>query len=235
MEGKKMKKAIKKLIIIAILSCVAASTQAATIFTDWTSIDSTTTETALGTLSGVGSVTLTGGDLTGAVTDGSSTIFNFPAFFSPSLPTSDWVGILSTPTSDTFTFTFGSAVTDPLIHIMSLATTLTFDAGVTSITKISGSAELLVSGQDVTGGVLNTPPPGSPGPDRHGTIRLDGTFTSFSFDTLFATSPGDGIVFQVGYEQAPTPVPEPSTYALLLTGLIGFGVIRWKKKKQTNK
>lgn len=224
------KKAIKRLIIIAILSCVASTTQAATIFTDWTSVN-TTTEIALGTLSGIGSVTFTGGDLVAGVTDGTSTKFDDATYHTPALPFSDNVGFFSTTPISTFTFTFGSAVTDPIIHLVSLASSLTFDGGVSSITKISGDPELLVSSNVVTGGVLSTH---GPGEDAHGTIRLDGTYTSFSFDAFFAALPPDGITIQLGYEEEPAVVPEPSTYALLLTGLIGLGVIsRWKKR--TNK
>ena len=129
--------------------------------------------------------------------DGSSTVFN-RADFLPPLPTADAIQIIGA-TGNAYTLKFGAPVTDPVLHLGSLASTLHFPVG-TAITRLSGDAQFAVVGSDVVGGV-DVP---NPSDDANGSVRLAGTFASINFATTYAGS--DGIYFQLG--EAPPTVPE---------------------------
>lgn len=196
----------------------ASTSQAALVFTDWTSVN-TTTNVAVGTLGPV-SVTLTGTDINYGVTDGSSTVFNQP-YFSPPLTSSDEVGIGGSPSVFSYTVTFGAPVANPRMHILSLASALTF-SGI-PLTKLSGESDFVVSGSTVTGVDNNTPN----GHDANGTIELSGIFSSYTFTAQYAASSGDGISIQIGADL--TPVPVPAAVWLFSSGLLGLiGLARRK-------
>lgn len=211
-----------KKLIFAAATCFAAlqfsAAHAAIIFTDWTSID-TTTDTAAGTLGPIG-VTLAGGNILSGDTSGSSTVFNH-SFFTPALATSDVVEILGPNPALTFTYlvNFSSPVTNPRMHISSLASTLTFSSGVT---KLSGQSDFSVAGNTVTGVLHDT---GTDVTDSNGTIELGGTFSSFTF-TAQATqtflNTGDGIEVQIGADIAAVPLPGSGWLLLAGLGLLGL-------------
>ena len=174
-------------------------------FVDWTSID-TGSNFATGDLQGV-SVFFGGSDITGGVVDESSDLFSHPPF-SPSLALSDFVSFTADEPALSYSVSFGAPVTDSVIHFGSLASTLTFNGGI-ALTKVSGQSEFAVSGSTVTGNILDGVTPN----DANGTILLNGTFSSFSFqaEKLPAVFSGDGINLQIGA----AAIPEP--------GLSGFG------------
>lgn len=172
--------------------------QSASDFADWTQLTGSP-RAVVGTLHG-NSVSVEGTGVAASSTlDGSNTIFDRPAF-TPPLPTSDTVD-LSAVTGNTYTLSFGAATTDPVLHVASLASTLTFTPG-TVVTRVSGDANFAVSGSDVIGG---------PG-DGNGTVRLEGTFSTIEFTTssMFVT---DGIYLQVGARPAVPPDPSPTPSA----------------------
>ena len=89
---------------------------------------------------------------------------------------------------------------DPIVHISTLGSLLTFPAG-TVITKRSGEAGFTVSGNTVQGAV----------PDVAGTIQLSGDFDAISFSALWTLSgQPDGIDFQVGGVPVPVPTVTPT-------------------------
>jgi hypothetical protein len=181
---------------LAVSLSLAAASAPAAVFTDWTSFDPFT-DVAAGTLGGT-SVTLSGGDIDVAITDGTFPGFSFP-LFTPPLPASDMVscvfGAFATPSGDpTHTVTFGGPVTDPVIHIFGLASTLTFNT--VSLVSLSGSFGFTVAGNQVQGGLFS--------PEDFGSVQLSGTFTSFSFSGVPA-SIFDGIFIQIGGTVSATP------------------------------
>jgi hypothetical protein len=201
------------------LFLIASGAHATPVFTDWTSVD-TTANSASGTLGGA-AVEIAGGDINFALLDGSGAIFANSGVFSPAIPLSDWVEITgSFTTTFKYTITFGAAVTDPILHIGSLASTITF-TGI-PVTKLSGEAAFVVAGSSVTGEFGAN--------DRSGTILLSGTFTtiSFSVDALaLYTNDRDGIALQIGTAQ---PVPEPIVSALLSAAALALASSRRRSR-----
>lgn len=185
-----MSASIRTAVLVAfaglVVSAPGASGQSAHVFTDWTSVSGGVAE---GTLSGR-SVSLSGSDVSSppaSTLDGSSTVFNRPEF-SPPLPASDAIQFIGSP-GGSYTLRFGAPVTDPVLHLGSLASTLEFPAG-TQITRLSGDSQFSVSGSTVSGAVEE------PTDDANGSVRLSGTFTSIAFTATFQGS--DGIYLQAG-------------------------------------
>ena len=166
------------------------------VFTDWLTVD-VAANGATGTLDGV-SVSLTGSDLDSGVIDGSETVFASPVF-KPQIPASDAIGIRGL-TGYAYTLEFSEPVKDPVLHVVSLASTLTFPG--IAVTKVSGQSTFTVSGSSVTGALDD----GStvPSNDANGTIQLEGTYetVSFSATPVFSTTVGDGIAIQIGAREA---------------------------------
>ncbi len=187
--------------VLAVLAPCAAPAQAqsASDFADWTSV-SGSPATASGTLHG-SSISLSGSGVLagGSTTDGSATVFN-RSDVTPPLTTSDAVNF-NGATGNSYTLTFGSPVTDPVLHLGSLGSTLHFPGG-TQITRVSGDPQLSVSGSDVTGQIE------APTDDANGTVRLSGTFSSIAFTSTSSAST-DGVYLQVG-AASPPPPPPPS-------------------------
>ena len=185
-----------------VVSAPVASSQSTHRFADWTSV---TGGVAGGTLSG-SSVSLSGSDVNvppASKVDGSSTVFNRPEF-SPPLAASDAIHFIGSP-GGTYLLQFGAPVTNPVLHLGSLASTLEFPAG-TQITRLSGDSEFSVSGSTVSGGL------DLPSDDANGSVRLSGTFSSIPFRATFQGS--DGIYLQVGVvvpAPPPTVPPAPET------------------------
>lgn len=150
-------------------------------FTDWTSAAGTQ---AAGTLGNV-SVTIASSDsdvFVSSVLDGSSTVFNDP-LFTPALPMSDMLYIQGKQVPVTYTITFSQPVTNPVLHLASLASTLTF-SGINPV-KLSGQTTLTVSDNRVIGSILSPLP--LPLNDANGTILLPGTFSVITFTAEYSS------------------------------------------------
>ncbi|MGW7463830.1 hypothetical protein ACWGJT_03780 [Streptomyces xantholiticus] len=147
------------------------------------------TERASGTLHGA-QVTVEGPG-TGGTTDGTFTLFAAP-HFSPPLPASDVVSLTSLAGSS-FRLRFGAPVRDVLLHLASVASSITFPPG-TPVVRVSGTPTFSLSGTTVTGVVAGSL-------DSGGTLRINGTVTELEFtaDPVFSdgTIP-DGFYLQVG-------------------------------------
>ena len=174
---------------------------------DWTAVGA---NTATGTLLGQ-PISLSGThvfDVPISRVDGSWPDFAGPDF-TPPLVTTDVIQIGATVPAESYTFQFGSAVSDPVLYVGSLGSRLDFPAG-TQITKISGDSGFTVSGSTVTG-----TPRSAVGPDgvndANGTVQLAGTFASISFSATYVPiSPEDGVLLQAGASAPPvTPPPPP--------------------------
>jgi len=161
-------------------------------FADWESV---TPGLAQGELGGIG-VTLTSVpasaiDPENSITNESSNLFNDPRF-TPPLAASDLLHIRASSPASSFTLTFDFPIEDPIIHLVSFASTATFP-GLAPV-KLSGDATLTVSGETVSGVAIGPPP--IPYNDSNGTIQLPGTFTSITFTVLYPSI--DGIYIQLG-------------------------------------
>jgi uncharacterized delta-60 repeat protein len=181
--------------LAAVPTLAAADTRPPT-FADWTSSASNLASGTLGespiTLSG----TFVATTATGTVLDDSATTFAGSAF-TPPLPKSDQIGILG-GSGASYTVTFGRATANPVLHLWSLASKLTFPVG-TTVTKVSGDAGLSVSANTATGTLNGPAGPPAVGADASGTVRLSGTYTTLTFAA--EPVPGvsqDGIAVQVG-------------------------------------
>ena len=99
------------------------------------------------------------------------------------------------PAIHQYTVSFGSPVSNPRLHVGSLASTLTFGA---APIRLSGQADFVVDGSVVTGALHDHPAVPT---DSNGTIELPGIFSSFTFTAralqVFSGA-GDGISLQIG-------------------------------------
>lgn len=118
-------------------------------------------------------------------------------------------------TATVYTVSFSSAVTGVMLHIGSLASTITFDR---PITKLSGQANFVVNGNSLTGSSVNS----GPFSDANGSVYL-GDLQTFSF-SVGAFPGGEGIGLQMVTGVA--PIPEAGAMWLMLAGLAGLGLHR---------
>ncbi|MFB7259292.1 hypothetical protein [Streptomyces nojiriensis] len=170
------------------------------VFTDWKSRNG---NVAAGSLDGA--TVQIDGRLGTTVLDGSSPVFSSPVF-TPSLSASDMIEIVGEPENREFTVDFsGAMVQDPVFHLGSLGSTLTFPVG-TLVTRLSGDTEtsggprdFKVVGNQVIGKAFQ-PPPGQP-TDSSGSVRLPGRFGSIKFNlkpNFVGGSNIDGVALQIG-------------------------------------
>ena len=167
-------------------------------FADWTSVES---GTANGSLRG-SSISLSGSaviNVPGSTVDGSSTVFSSSLFTLP-LPTSDAIEFNGYQ-GNSYTLQFGAPVSDPILHIYSLASTIAFPDG-TQLTKLSGEDSFTVSGSSVSGALSGSA-------DASGSVRIAGTISSISFSAtpVYQPSTEDGILLQVGVALPAAPAP----------------------------
>ncbi len=238
-----MKKTFPLISVLA--ACVASATPAvahAQSWTSWTLPGACPGTTVIGTLgtTAVAITTSTGtiagvmsasGAACGGLAPFSTSAPNPPYnFWSPSAPYGamapsnpgmvQFVGPIRT------TITFASAVVNPLIAFNSLgnltgpeAVTLTFSDPFSVLSDNTTSAGYWGTGTNsVVGNSLT-------GNEFSGLLRFNGTFTSLTFET---TNVENWSGFTVGAEST---VPEPSTYALMVTGLAAIGVAARRRKR----
>lgn len=143
------------------------------------------------------------GLLSEVILDGSTPDFSSPVF-TPPLPNSDRIEIVSTPANNEFTVDFrGAIVQDPVLHLGSLGSTVTFPPG-TTVTRLSGDdtedqRKFTVKDNTVIGRPFQ--PPGTEPTDSSGSIRLPGRFSSITFQlkpNFTGGSGNDGVHLQVG-------------------------------------
>ncbi len=195
------------LALVAASALITATAHAATLgFADWTTVDGSPA-VATGTLNG-SPISISGTHVFPppvSVIDGHWTFFSGPDF-SPPLAQTDVIQIGASSPAESYTLTFGSPVTDPVIDIGSLGSRLDFPGG-TEITKLAGQSGFTVSGSSISGAPTSTLGPDEIN-DSNGTVQLVGTFTSIPFTALFTTGSEDGVILQVG---AAPPQPAPPT------------------------
>jgi len=125
--------------VAALLCCLVTCsvlTTDAQVFTGWQAVDENT-QVAYGVLSNV-NVTLWGGNMktAGSVVNGSYTGFASSSYFSPPLVQSDAIYFEPTTSLQRYRVDFSKPVQNPVIHLASLASILTF--GSTNIARLSG-------------------------------------------------------------------------------------------------
>ena len=185
---------VRLVIVVAIVGLVAAvrgaepglGQSAAPEFADWTAVEGNTVR---GTLLGR-PISMSGGVISqvpGSVVDGSSTLFAGPEF-TPPLPSSDAPELRASDPPSTFTLALGGPVVDPILHLASLGSELTFPAG-TRLVRRSGDAGFAVSGNVVSDTAAD---------DVEGTVQLAGTMEEISFSARYTRAQIDGVAFQVG-------------------------------------
>jgi hypothetical protein len=214
----------------ALMSAVllsAAPASAVTTWTDWTSATAGAPGSASGSLGGV--AVSYSGELDSAVINGTSPIWAPNSSFTGGTVTASpsTVGdaiFLNGSFTGTNTITFASPVVNPVFAIWSLGqpgleasfnfnATPTFEAG--GPNSQFGGLPITVSGNSVNGR------------EGNGVVQFTGTFSSLSWTNTFENFYG----FTVGLNgpSGTTPVPEPSTIALVGIGLAGIGLARRRK------
>ena len=118
------------LVLTLLSTCFTTSPALSSTFTDWTTIN-TDTSVAVGSIDGV-SVVFSGSNLDTGVTNGSSSAFDSP-LFTPPLPNSDLVGFRGSPAVYNYVLDFAIPVLDPVMHLGSLASILTFSSILTKV------------------------------------------------------------------------------------------------------
>jgi hypothetical protein len=166
------------------------------------------TDVAIGGLDTV-TVEFTGSDIDAGVIDESWSYFNAP-MFTPPIEFTDVVGFRGAPAIYHYTLTFSAPVHDPIMHLASLASTLTFSTN--QIVKVSGDSLFSVSDSVVSGVIDDTPS----GYDTNGTIAFEGTFSTLSFTAEYPYPSEDGIKMQVGAPHEDSGVADHGEYRPLL-------------------
>ncbi len=207
---------IGRWLVLPVLLLTGAAAHTATVFTTWTNVD-LANDTATGPLGEV-TIALSGtganpGNLTFYETD--SNVFTSGDFSTPAYNVDRLEFGVSPAPAQQFTLSFSSPVSNPIVHLYSTVSVITFTGVVGSITRLPGilgnDNNFSVSGLTVSAGDnLN---------DANGTIRLDGLVSAVTFTTVL-TGPFtvDGITLQVGADA--TVVPAPGAFVLLLTALV---------------
>jgi hypothetical protein len=220
---------------VGVLVVGALATQGALAQVDWTDWTSTTSNTVTGTLM-VGStpvgVTYSGVQYSFAQVSGAGTNYWSPTtpYISATVPNAPpGTDIVALNDAGTSTITFSAPVVNPLIALVSWnGAHVTFGGGSDPQTY---NIQYLSFGCGFWGcGSYGTPTANSfvGVGELHGVIELLGTYQTFTFTD---STPENWHGLTIGVEGGiATTVPEPGTYALMLTGLgiVGWGVRRRK-------
>lgn len=216
--------------LLALMACsmMVYSTVALAVPVSWTDWTSTTSATVSGTLTvGSSAVGVTfSGPYFFAQTSGGTNYWNPAApYISAAVdnapPASD---IIALDTGGLKTITFSQPVQDPLLALVSWNSN-TVDFGV-PIDILSFGCGFFGCGTPI----LNGTGTGFFGSGEvHGTIRLPGVYSSITFTDSSEFWHG----LTVGAMGLPSsPVPEPSTWLLMGTGLLGLLGYGWRRRKQ---
>lgn len=181
-------------LVTVILPAIARAQSASVV--DWLSIDSGS-RTVTGTLDGM-PVTLTwspNGSVPATYFQGNAPWFNSVAF-TPPFESTDGMEVVARRAEHgvpSYTITFGSPVTNPVVHLGSLASSFAFVGAMPR--KVSGDERFSVSGNAASGIDHNEPN----GIDGNGTITFSGTYSSLTFTAAYSgPAQVDGVTIQVG-------------------------------------
>jgi hypothetical protein len=94
-----------------------------------------------------------------------------------------------------FTLQFPAGIKDPVLHLGSLASALSF-TDASAVTRISGDSDdfKVINGSTVSGKLAGSL-------DSNGTVMIPGVFRQLTFTltpTFVATEPKDGVLLQIG-------------------------------------
>lgn len=219
-----------KFALAVAIALVCAPLSAQTVWTDWTSAAAGAPGSAAGTLNGV-VVSYSGEVLGNTVTNGTSGFWNpSTSFVGGTVGVSpDSVGDIVTLAggfTGTSTLSFAAPIENPVFAIWSLGqpgapASFTFDAS--PVFQVGGpNANFGGSTISVAGNVVN-------GTEGNGVVQFNGSVSSISW----TNTPEFFYGFTVGTAGSTTvPIPEPSTYALMLVGLAGLaGMVRRKRNR----
>jgi hypothetical protein len=103
-----------------------------------------------------------------------------------------------------------------------------FDFSLVQVTEFDAVFATLKDNYDYTGAILDGPNGGGAGISETGIVST-GPYSVFLAATLYARYRVTITITQVA-EEPPALVPEPSTSALALLGLLGLGLFTWRKK-----
>jgi hypothetical protein len=233
-------KIFSRIWVAATVAAIALpSVASAQVWTNWTS--GTLGTNVLGTLTGGGggpiSVEVTGNFSGYQLSNGTEAgIWGFPmqqywtpnaAFTQGGVVAPTGYGMIQTDRDGSTTISFGGfGVVNPFFAINSLGTTglttgITFSGnGATLLSSNNGGAASYWGGGNcsMVGQTLS-------GDECSGIVRLTGIYTSVTLTSNLPNEYWDG--FQVGAESV---VPEPSTYVLFATGLIGLGLVSRRRR-----
>jgi hypothetical protein len=190
--------------VAAALLTGAATMAYAQDIVDWTSGSS-------GSLPGA-TVTFSGGSRS-LISDGAwvTTVFNLANMTAPVGITEGIEFSAASSGSTLYSVSFSSPVSGVMLHIGSLASTLTFDR---AVSKLSGQSNFEVNGNSVVGSTVNS----GQFSDANGSVYL-GDLQSFSFTVSPYAPSGEGIGLQI----VTGAVPEPAAWAMMIAGLFGVG------------
>ncbi len=206
----------------------AASPAAAIEWTDWDLADADANR-ATGVLAGA-RVTLTGNDIqAGDFQSNNFRGFADPVLHQPPLELSESVPMASEP-GYRYVIEFAAPIQDPVIHLTSVASVLTFEV---PVTRVSGDETFTVAGNVVRGTNNDIRP--QPNNDSNGTIRLTGTFTRIAFGAERSGERIDGFFLQVGGTLAPGVPPPPPPQPVVQERNVTRPTIEFYALSQTTK